>query len=51
VVEAAPRPAWKGWPPRRTASGGAVALLFATAYAEDLQVCAIIKRARSRRVA
>jgi glutathionylspermidine synthase len=30
---------------QRGADGGAVGLLFATAYAEDLQVCAILQRA------
>jgi Glutathionylspermidine synthase preATP-grasp len=34
---------------RDDGSPGAVALLFATAYAEDLQVCAIIKRALDAR--
>lgn len=31
------------------ADGGAVGLLFATAYAEDLQVCALVKRALEER--
>jgi glutathionylspermidine synthase len=33
----------------RLAAGGTVALVFATAYAEDLQVCAYLRRALQRR--
>lgn len=51
---------WEGIDPTRVvdalterlaqlAAGGTVALLYATAYAEDLQVCALIRRALAQR--